>query len=391
MENFIWFNPTKLYFGKNQITQLYDELKKYRKVLFVYGSGSIKKTGLYDEITEILRSADISYCELPGVEPNPKLSLVRKGIKTVKENDIDLILAAGGGSTIDTAKAISVGAVSKHDILDLLLNRYVQEEGLAVGTVLTLSATGSEMNPRVVISDDEQLLKLGLGAWDVPATYPRFSICDPTYTLSVPKNQTRNGIIDMISHTFEQYFNRNENSVMGDKLAEAIIKTMIDIGPNLLNDLDNYRLRETMMICGTMAWNGILRGLCNHGDWACHQMEHALSAVYDIPHAEGLAIIMPIWMEYCAKLNPDKFVKMAVNIFGINPENKTPETLAAEGIREFRSFLQKLGAPLSMDYYKILTYDLNSLAEKSLLGKDTIGQYISLNKEAIKEILGKAF
>lgn len=391
MNNFIWYNPTKLYFGKGQIKKLNYELKNYQKVLLVYGGGSIKKISLYEDVIEILKDNEKSFFELSGVEPNPKIKTVRKGIEIVKTQKIDLILAIGGGSTIDTAKAIAVGSVSQNDILDLLKNKYIQKEGIAIGTVLTLSATGSEMNPRCVISDDEAKLKLGLGSWEVPATYPKFSICDPTYTLTVPKNQTINGVVDIISHTLEQYFNRNENNIIGERFAETLIKTMIDIGPKLINDLQNYQLRETMMICGTLAWNGLLRGLNNNGDWASHQIEHALSAVYDIAHGEGLAIVIPAWMEYCAEKDPSKFVVFAKNIFNIKLENKTDQEIAFEGIKAFKMFLKKIGAPQSMKDYKIKNVNIDALVEKTMLGRKTIGQYILLDANDVKKILNKIF
>ncbi len=391
MEKFIWYNPTKLYFGKGQINKLNNELKQYDKILLVYGGGSIKKIGLYDEVIDILKKENKFYVELSGIEPNPRLQMVRKGIELVKENHIDLILAAGGGSTIDSAKAIAIGAVSEHDVLDLLLNKYVQEKGIPIGTILTLSATGTEMNPRSVISDTENNLKLGLGNWEVDATFPNFSICDPTYTLTVPKNHTINGIIDIMSHVLEQYFSRNENNILGEQMAESILKTMIEIGPKLIHDLENYKLRETMMICGTLAWNGMLRGLNNKGDWACHRMEHALSAVYDIAHGEGLAIITPQWMEFCAKKDPSQFVKFAVALFNVSIENKTDKEVAFEGIKRYRQFLKSIGAPLSMKHYGIKDYDLDDLVDKTMLGSKEIGRYIPLSRDDVKEIISQVF
>jgi len=391
MEKFIWYNPTKLYFGKGQINKLNDELKNYKKILLVYGGGSIKKIGLYDTVVHIIKEESKFFLELSGIEPNPRLTTVRRGIQIVKDNEIDLILAVGGGSSLDTAKAIAVGAVSNYDILDLLMNKYSQSTGVAIGTILTLSATGSEMNPRSVISDEDKNLKLGLGTWDVDATYPKFSICDPTYTISVPKDQTMNGIIDIISHVLEQYFNQNDNNIIGQQMAESIIKTMIDIGPKLLNDLENYELRETMMICGTMAWNGIMRGLNNNGDWSCHKIEHALSAVYDISHGAGLAIVTPVWMEFCVKKDPSQFVKFATQIFNIRKDNKTDEEIGFEGINSFKQFLIKLGAPTSMKDYQIKKYDLDELVEKTMLGQEKIGQYISLKNEDVRKIISQLF
>lgn len=391
MEKFIWYNPTKLYFGKNQIEKLDSELKNYNNVLFVYGGGTIKRIGLYDSVIKSLKKANKNYVELSGVKPNPKLSTVRKGIDIVKEDSIDLILAVGGGSTIDTAKAIAVGAVSDENIMDILLGKVKVENGIDIGTILTLSATGSEMNPRSVISDLDSNLKLGIGIWDNDATFPKFSICDPTYTLSVPRNQTINGIVDITSHVLEQYFNRNENDKIGNEVAESILKIMFDIGPKLINDLKNYQLRETMMVCGTMAWNGMLRGLTNNGDWACHKIEHALSAVYDIPHGEGLAIVTPVWMEYCSKKDPQKFIRFAKKVFDVKVDNKTNEEIAQEGIDRYKEFLYSIGVPKSMKHYGVTDYDLDSLVHKTMLNQETIGYYIKLTNEDVFNILNKIF
>ncbi|MDF2698830.1 MAG: butanol dehydrogenase [Haloplasmataceae bacterium] len=391
MENFILYNPTKLYFGKNQIQKLKEELKGYNHILLVYGGGSIKKTGLYDQVTDILKEAKVLAYELSGVEPNPKITLVRKGIDLVKKNKVDLILAVGGGSTIDCAKAISIGSVSDYDIMEIFKYNKPAKKVIKLGVILTLSATGSEMNPRIVISDNSENLKLGIGNFDLNVTYPDFSICDPTFTLTVPLNQTINGVIDIISHVLEQYFNQNKNSILGDEIAESILRTMFDLGPKIIKDLENYELRETMMICGTLAWNGLLRGLTNNGDWSCHGMEHALSAVYDIPHAEGLAIITPIWMDFVSKIDSSKFVSLAKNVFKINTENKTDDEIAIKAIEYYRNFLSNLHAPTSMKYYNITEFDLDALVEKTLLGKKTLGHYVVLSEEEVKDLLNKCF
>ncbi|ERJ12487.1 iron-containing alcohol dehydrogenase [Haloplasma contractile] len=391
MENFIWYNPTKMYFGKGQVSSLNKELKNYQNILFVYGGGSIKKNGLYDEVRSILKNNNKNYIELSGVEPNPKITSVREGIKLVKEHNIDLLLPVGGGSTIDCAKAIAIGAKYDGDIMDVLNKKALVEEGLPIASVLTLAATGTEMNPRSVITNWEENLKLGIGDWETDATYPKVSICDPTYTLTVPRNQTVNGIVDIMSHTLEQYFTDQEDSVLGDQFAESILKTIIDIGPKLVDDLENYKLRETMMLCGTLAWNGLLRGLLNKGDWSCHAMEHALSALYDIPHGEGLAIVTPIWMEYVSKKRNDKFKKLATNVFNISPKKYTDDELVSEGINAFKAFISKLGAPTSLAHYGITDRKTDELVEKTLLGRQKIGRYIPLASFDVKEIMERVY
>jgi alcohol dehydrogenase len=391
MQNFMFYNPTKYYFGKGEITQLKNEIRDYEKVLLVYGGGSIKEFGLYDEVVSILNNENKEVFELSGIEPNPRLTSVKQGINLVRNNLIDMVLAVGGGSTIDCAKAIVVSAYTDDDIYDILNYKVKPKKGLGLGTILTLSATGSEMNPRSVISDLDLNLKLGIGDWTSDATFPDFSICDPTYTLTVPKNQTINGIVDIISHVLEQYLTITENSILGDQFAESILKTMIDIGPKLINDLSNYQLRETMMISGTLAWNGLLRGLLNKGEWAAHAIEHALSAVYDIPHGEGLAIIFPVYMEYIAKKDPSRLVLFAKNVWNVNTDNKTDNEIALEGINKFRQFLKNIGAPSTMKYYGIQDYNLEDIIEKTLLGKKTIGRQFPLEDKDIRDLLKKVY
>ena len=290
MRPFVFHNPTQLIFGKGKLSALSGEVAKYgRNVLLVYGGGSIKRSGLFDQVIALLKEANAVVTELAGVEPNPRLSTVHKGVALCREHNIDLILAVGGGSVLDCSKAIAVGAKYDGDMWDFVERKAVPQAGLPLGTVLTMAATGSEMNGGSVITNEVTQEKMG---WGSPHAYPAFSILDPVHTLSLPRDQTVYGIVDIMSHVLEHYFHQDTNTPVQDGFCETILRTVIDTAPKLVEDLENYELRETIMYCGTMALNGMINmGMA--GDWGTHNIEHAVSAVYDIPHGGGLAILFP--------------------------------------------------------------------------------------------------
>jgi len=312
MNEFTFHNPVKLIFGKDQLAKLTEELPNYgKKVLVVYGGGSIKRNGLYDEVMSLLKELGMEVHELAGVEPNPRISTARKGAEICKEQGIDFILAVGGGSVIDCTKLIACAAKYDGDAWDFVSKKASPTDALPFGTVLTLAATGSEMNAGSVITNEDTEEKYG---WGSPFTFPKFSILDPTYTMSVPKDQTIYGIVDMMSHIFEQYFNEATNTPVQDEMCEGVLRAIIENGPKLVEDLENYDLRETILIAGTLGLNNFLR-LGYEGDWASHEIEHAISAVYDIPHAGGLAIIFPHWMRQNVDVNPERFARIAEKVF----------------------------------------------------------------------------
>ena len=295
MNQFIFSNPTKLIFGKNQLQNLKTEIPQYgKKVLLIYGGGSIKRMDLYNQVINYLQEIDAEVFELSGVEPNPRLSTVHKGVKICKEEGIEFLLAVGGGSVIDCTKLIAAGAKYDGDAWDLVTGKASANEALPFGTVLTLAATGSEMNAGSVITNWETKEKHG---WGSPAVFPKFSILDPVNTFTVPKDQTIYGIVDIMSHVFEHYFHLEENTLLQDRMCESLLLTVIETAPKLLDDLENYDYRESILYCGTMALNGML-SMGYSGDWATHDIEHAVSAVYDIPHGGGLAILFPNWMKH---------------------------------------------------------------------------------------------
>jgi alcohol dehydrogenase YqhD (iron-dependent ADH family) len=383
LENFTYYNPTQLIFGKGQVEQLETEIPKYgKKVLLVYGGGSIKQNGLYDQVVNLFKKINVEYVELSGVEPNPRLSTVHRGVEICKTENIEFILAVGGGSVIDCTKAISVGAKYDGDAWDIVTKKHIPTEALPFGTVLTIAATGSEMNAGSVITNWETKEKYG---WGSPVTFPKFSILDPVNTFTVPKNQTIYGMVDIMSHVFEHYFHHTKNTPLQDRFCESLLKTVIETAPKLLENLENYELRETILYCGTIALNGQL-SMGYHGDWATHNIEHAVSAVYDIPHGGGLAIIFPHWMKHTLDENVSRFVQLAVNVFQVDPSGKDDRTIALEGIEKLREFWNSIGTPSRLQDYNIGNENIELMADKAMVYGE-FGNFKALNKEDVTAIL----
>ncbi|NDI35060.1 iron-containing alcohol dehydrogenase [Chengkuizengella sediminis] len=383
MENFTFYNPTQLIFGKGQMQQITKEVPKFgKKVLVVYGGGSIKRNGIYDKVIRYLKDIDAEIFELSGVEPNPRLTTVHKGVDICKNEGIEFLLAVGGGSVIDCTKAIAAGAKLDGDIWEVITRKKAAADALPFGTVLTLAATGSEMNAGSVITNWETNEKYG---WGSPAVFPKFSILDPENTFSVPRDQTIYGIVDMMTHVLEQYFHHTENTPLQDRMCESVLQTVIETAPLLLNDLENYDHRETILYNGTIALNGML-SMGYRGDWATHNIEHAVSAVYDIPHAGGLAILFPNWMKHNLEANVGRFKQLATRVFDVETEGKTDKEVALEGIEKLSSFWSSLGAPSTLADYDIDDKNLESIADKTLVYGE-FGNFNKLNKEDVMSIL----
>lgn len=382
MNRFSFYNPTRLYFGKGTLDKLKGELAhRGKNILLVYGGGSIKRNGVYDGITAVFRELGVTAHELSGVEPNPRLSTVRKGVELCKRERIDFILAAGGGSVIDCVKAIAAGACYDGDAWDLITFKAPVKAALPFGTVLTLAATGSEMNTSSVITNWETQEKLG---WGSPFVYPQFSILDPEFTYSVPRDQTIYGMVDIMSHVFESYFNHTANTPVQDGFCETLLRTVIETAPKLLEQLDSFEHRETILYCGTMALNGMVSmGLT--GDWATHNIEHAVSAVHDIPHGGGLAILFPSWMEHVLDEGPAKFRRFAVNVFGIDPAGKSDREIGLEGIQALRAFCSSIGAPARLADYGIDDSTVETMADKAMAG-GPFGNFKKLDREDVLAI-----
>jgi alcohol dehydrogenase len=382
MQNFTFWNPTKLIFGKGQLEQVKSEIPRYgKKVLVVYGGGSIKRSGLYDKVIHFLNEINAEVFELPGVEPNPRISTARKGVEICKNEGIDVLLAVGGGSVIDCTKLIAAGAKYDGDAWDLVTRKAAVNEALPFGTVLTLAATGSEMNSGSVITNWETNEKYG---WGSPYTFPKFSILDPVHTFSVPRDQTIYGIVDMMSHVLEHYFHLEENTLFQDRMCESLLITVMETAPKLLENLESYEHRATILYNGTMALNGILN-MGYRGDWATHNLEHAVSAVYDIPHGGGLAILFPHWMKHNLKVKPERFKQLAVRVFGVDPEGKTAEEAGLEGIQKLREYWNSIGAPARLADYNIDDSKLELMADRAMVYGE-FGNFTKLNREDVLSI-----
>ena len=360
MNNFRFYAPTDIRFGKGQADCLPEELGKYgKRILMVYGGGSVKRSGLYDRLQELLKEFEIF--ELPGIEPNPKITSVRKGVEICKKEQIDVILAVGGGSCIDASKNIACGAFYEGDPWDLVLDRTKITEALPLAVVLTICATGSEMNNGAVISNEETNEKLEMGA-DV--LYPKLSICDPTYLYTLPSAQTAAGTADIMSHVLEQYFQPCDTAWLTDRLSEEVLKTCIRYCPAALKEPENYEARANLMWASTLGLNHILTA-GKGGAWSCHPMEHQLSAFYDITHGVGLAILTPAWMRYvlCDR-TVDRFALYARQVWGVELEDRYQA--AEEGIRRTENFFREIGFPSALTQVGIGREHFQEMAEKAV-------------------------
>ena len=383
MNAFSFYNPVKIHFGEGSVERLKDELSHYgENILVVYGGGSIKQNGVYDDVMKQLNELNKKVFELSGVEPNPRVSTARKGIELCKEHGIDFVLAVGGGSVIDCAKLIVAGATVDEDAWDIVKRKVIPTSALPLGTVLTLAATASEMNSGSVITNWETKEKYG---WGSPHTFPKFSILDPTYTYTVPSNQLVNGIVDTMTHIFEQYFHNATNTPLTDEMCEGILRTIIEVAPKALQEPTNYEHRETLMLAGTLGLNGFL-SIGSRGDWATHNIEHAVSAYYDIPHAAGLAILLPNWMYHNLDVNVERFAKMAVKVFGVETEGKVTRDVALEGISALRTFWTSIGAPSTLAHFGITDEKFDGIIEHTMIN-GPFGNFAKLDREDVRAIL----
>ena len=381
MNNYEYCVPTDIRFGKGQIECLRSEISKYgKKILMVYGGGSIRKTGLYDRVYEVLKDYEIY--ELAGIEPNPKLSSVKKGADICKENSIDAVLAVGGGSSIDAAKHIACAAFYKGDPWDLVLDRTKVEKALPIFTILTICATGSEMNPGAVISNEKTKEKLEINH---PLLYPTLSVCDPTYLFTLPRKQTAAGTADIISHILEQYFQPNDGAYITDRLSEAALKTCFKYGPIALDEPENYEARSNLMWTGSIALNHLLT-FGKGGAWSVHPIEHELSAFYDITHGVGLAILTPAWMRYA--LGPatvKRFAVYARNVWGVNEDDD--QAAAALGIDLTEKFFMDMGLPSKLSQIGIDDSAFSLMASEAIRTSGlSTRAYVKLTQADVEQI-----
>ena len=369
MKNFHYHMPVDLFFGEGQISQLANQLQRFgNRVLLVYGGGSIKRNGIYQKIMDIFAAEHISFWELSGVEPNPRLETVIRGVELCRTHQIDLILAVGGGSSIDCAKVVAGSVHYNGNPWDIVLDSTLCQNVLPIGVILTIAATGSEMDPMAVITNTEQNLKYGVGH---PDFIPRFSILDPTYTYSVPAAQTAAGTADMMSHVFESYFTLHDGAFLINRLAEGILQTCIHYGPIAVKEPENYEARANLMWASSLAINGLLK---NGKDcpWSVHAMEHALSAYFDVTHGTGLAILTPAWMKYILDdSTAQMFAEYGWNVWHLERSWDAMRTANA-AIEKTREFFISLGIPATLRELNIPESMLETMAKSAPKNGDTI-------------------
>lgn len=382
MQNFEFVNPTKVLFGKGMTAKLGYEIRerKISKVLLHYGKSSIFKNGVYEQVTTTLKENKIDWVELGGVKPNPVLSKVEEGIKICKDEKVDGVLAVGGGSVIDSAKAIAAGVLFNGNIWEAFEGTKRAEASLPIFTVLTLSATASEMNAFAVITKEDENKKWAFSAG--LDSYPKVTVIDPSFQLTLPQEQTVNGAVDTISHIFELYFDGIKNTDIQDEIAEGIIRTVMKHVKILLNDPANYESRANLAWSATLALNGLNTAGRSWGDWSTHTLEHSLSAFYDIAHGAGLSIMFPAWMKYVYKNDVAKFARLGKNIFGLKGED---EQIAVETISKVKEFFDEIGSPTSLKQIDVKEEDINKLTDNASL-RTPLGTLMKLEKEDIRKI-----
>jgi alcohol dehydrogenase YqhD (iron-dependent ADH family) len=385
MENFEYLSPTRIIFGKGTESKAGKEVIRYSsRILLHYGGGSIMKAGLYDRVVKSLREAGVYFAELGGVKPNPRLSLVREGIKMCRENNLDFILAVGGGSVIDSSKAIAAGIKYEGDVWDFYTGNAMPKETLPVGVILTIPAAGSEASKSSVITNEDGWYKRSL---NTEINRPRFAIMNPELTFTLPPYQTACGAADIMAHVMERYFTQVTNVDFTDRLCEATLKTVIGNAAKVLKEPDNYDARAEIMWASTNAHNDLL-STGRIGDFASHTIEHEMSGIYDVAHGAGLAVIFPAWMKYVYKRNLNRFVQFAVRVWNVEQYFDDPERTALEGIHRMEGFFGSIGLPVTLKELGIPDDRLEEMADKSRKAPDgTVGNFVKLTKEDIVNIL----
>ena len=384
MQNFQFYSPTEFVFGRDTEDRAGELVKKHggSKVLIHYGGGSAERSGLLGRVRASLDKAGVSYVELGGVKPNPRDTLVYEGIELCRREGIDFILSVGGGSTIDSSKAIALGVPYSGDFWDFYSGAARPEAALPVGTVLTIAAAGSEGSGDSVITKEDGGLKRGTGS---DLIRPRFSILDPQLTCTLPAYQTACGATDIMAHVFERYFTNTKEVEITDRLCEAVLMTMIKETPRVIADPSDYDARANIMWAGMVAHNNIV-GVGREQDWNSHGIEHELSALYDCAHGAGLAVIMPAWMEFVYKHDIMRFAQAAVRIWGCHMDFESPENTAREGIIRFRRFLSSIGMPLTFAELGAKPEDIPALVDKFGIGDGKTGGFVKLTAEDIAAI-----
>lgn len=387
MNNFQFYTPTKVVFGKDTEGQVGELVKEQNcsKVLVHFGSGSVKRSGLLDRVYASLDMAGVSYVSLGGAVPNPRLSLVYEGIELCKKEGVDFILAVGGGSAIDSAKAIGYGVKYDGDVWDLYLKKEAPKAMLPLGVILTIAATGSEMSNSSVITNEEGWLKRGLNS---DLSRPQFAILNPELTYTLPEYQTMSGCTDILMHTMERYFSHEMDTDLVDGMAESLLRSVMRAAKVLLKDPKNYNARAEILWAGSLSHNG-LTGCGRVGDWACHQLEHELGGMFDVAHGAGLAAVWGSWARYVYKENVARFAKFAVNVMGVAYDYADPEKTVLEGIEAMENFFRSIHMPVNIRELGVELNDkqIEELAYKcSFMDQRTIGGMKKLAREDIARI-----
>ncbi len=379
MIDFVFQNPAKIIFGKTALSHLQEEAARYgTRVLVVYGGSSIKSSGLYGEVTGVLKQGGFTVFELGGIVPNPLLSRVYEGIALCRREHVDLVLAVGGGSVIDTAKGICNGVPYEGDVWDFYTYRQKPKTSLPLGVLLTHAAAGSEMSYSSVITNENGMLKRGfLSLTNVPT----FSLLNPEWTFSLPPYQTACGAVDIMAHMMERYFTTVEHVELTDRMIAAGIRTVLHQAPLVLQNPADYDARAEIMWAGTLAHNTLLE-TGRIGDWVSHKLSHELSAAFDLAHGAALAVLFPAWMKYALRQNPKKIAQFAVDVFDADPAQRSETALALEGVRRLEDAYRSLGMPVSLREAGIENADLELLTNKALPREDSvIGGYIVIGRK----------
>lgn len=387
MNNFQYYTPTRVIFGKDTEAQVGALVKEQNctKVLVHYGTGSVKRSGLLDRVYASLEEAGVSYVSLGGVVPNPRMGLVYEGIELCKKEGVDFILAVGGGSAIDSAKAIAYGVKYDGDVWDLYLKKAVPQAAVPLGVILTIAATGSEMSDSSVLTKEEGWLKRGLSS---NLSRPRFAIMNPELTYTLPEYQTMSGCTDIMMHTMERYFSHEMDTELTDYMAEGLLKTVMHQAKVLLKDPKNYNARAEVLWAGSLSHNG-LTGCGRSGDWACHQLEHELGGMFDVAHGAGLAAVWGSWARYVYKSDVARFAKFAVNVMDIPYDYADPEKTVLQGIEALEDFFRSIHMPVSISELGVELNEeqIKELAYKcTFMGKRQIGGIQKLDQSDIEEI-----
>lgn len=385
MNNFVFYSPTEFVFGKDTEEQVGALSQKYgaRKVMIVYGGGSAQRSGLLDRVKASLDKAGLSWCELGGVQPNPTDGKVYQGIELAKKENIDLLLAVGGGSVIDTAKAIAAGVPYSGDFWDFFEGKAKVEAALKVAVVLTIPAAGSEGSGNAVITKEATLQKLGI---KVPGLLrPVFSIMNPELTYTLPPFQTACGAADMMAHIMERYFSNTPDVELTDRISEGVLKAIIEEAPKAMKNPQDYGARANLMWAGMVAHNDTC-GVGREEDWSSHALEHEVSAVYGVAHGAGLSVIFPAWLTWMTTHNLPKLVQFAVRVWDV-PAEGNPEAVALEGIRRLRRFFSSLGLPITFRELGIPEPDIDLLVNNLHRNKgELLGNYVKLTRQDTAEI-----